>query len=127
MFSDRGYGMTIEMLAELGANVEEGVKRCAGNEAFYLKMISKALEAERYNSLSEKIREKDMDKAFEEAHALKGILANLSLEPILKPVNEMTEFLRSRTDMDYTDLINEMRENRDIFVRAMGREESINE
>ena len=80
--------MTIEMLAELGANAEEGVKRCAGNEAFYLKMISKALEAERYNKLEEKIREKDMD---------------------------------------YTDLINEMRENRDIFVKAMGREESIND
>jgi hypothetical protein len=29
--------------------------------------------------------------------------------------------------MDYTDLINEMRENRDIFVRAMGKEESIND
>ena len=54
-------------------------------------------------------------------------MANLSLEPILKPVNEMTEFLRSRTDMDYTDLINEMTENREIFVRAMGREESIND
>ena len=115
--------MTIEQLAELGANTEEGLKRCMGNEAFYLKMIPKALEADRYSRLEERIKEKELDKAFEEAHALKGILANLSLTPILKPVSEMTELLRSRTDTDYSDLINEMWESRDRFEKVLGKEE----
>ena len=114
--------MTIEQLERLGAGTEEGVKRCAGNEAFYLKMIPKALETERYKKLEDYIRSGNLDAAFEEAHALKGILANLALTPILNPVSEMTEFLRNRTDMDYDSLINEMWEKRNSFDNIPGRE-----
>ena len=51
---------------------------------------------------------KDLDKAFEVAHALKGIYGNLSLTPLTKPVSEITELLRSRTDTDYSALMNEI-------------------
>ena len=31
--------VTIDKLAELGANVEEGVARCMGQEEFYMKLL----------------------------------------------------------------------------------------
>ena len=49
----------------------------------------------------------DLTAGFEAAHALKGVLANLALTPVLKPVSELTEHLRARTEMDYTPLLAE--------------------
>ena len=41
------------------------------------------------------------------AHALKGLYANLSLTPLTKPVSELTELLRNRTDTDHSALLAE--------------------
>jgi len=119
--------VTIKELADLGADTNEGVKRCAGNEAFYLMMIPKAIDAGRYKNLEESINVGDLDKAFEEAHALKGILANLSLTPILKPVDEITELLRSRQQTDYSGLISEMWDKRNSFEKILRRDKGVDE
>ena len=54
------------------------------------------------------------------AHALKGVLGNLALTPIFKPVSEMTELLRTRTDTDYTPLYDEMKAQYDKLVALKG-------
>ena len=54
-------------------------------------------------------------KAFDQAHALKGVTGNLALTPIDKPVREITEFLRSRTEMDYQPLLTEILAQRDAL------------
>ena len=50
----------------------------------------------------------DLARGFEIAHALKGVTGNLALTPIDKPVREITELLRSRTEMDYSGLLGEI-------------------
>ncbi|MBQ4486408.1 MAG: Hpt domain-containing protein [Oscillospiraceae bacterium] len=97
--------ITIDSLREYGANVEEGLARCMGKEEFYLMLVKKAAEDEKLIQLEKLLAEKDLDGAFETAHALKGIAANLSLDPLTKPVSEMTELLRIRTDTDYSSLL----------------------
>ena len=99
--------LTIEKLKEYGADVNEGLNRCMNNESFYLMLIGKALNDNRLEQLEEQLNSKDLDGAFESAHALKGMYANLSLTPLSKPIIEMTELLRTRTDMDYSGLLNE--------------------
>ena len=97
--------LTIEKLKTFGANTEEGLKRCVNKEDFYLRMVNKALEGDQIEQLSSALAEKNLDKAFELAHTLKGVLANLALTPLLEPINTMTELLRSRTDTDYSALL----------------------
>ena len=63
----------------------------------------------------DKLEAGDLDKAFEYAHALKGVTGNLALTPIDRPVREITEFLRSRTDMDYGPLLAEILSQRDAL------------
>ena len=99
--------MTLDDLKKLGANTEDGLKRCAGNEALYMRLVPMALDAGKYSDLTKQIGEKDYDAAFETAHALKGMYANLSLTPLTEPVSEMTELLRKRTDTDYSALLHE--------------------
>jgi HPt (histidine-containing phosphotransfer) domain-containing protein len=101
--------LTIETLKEFGADVNEGLNRCMNNESFYLMLIGKALADNRLEQLEEQLINKDLDGAFESAHALKGMYANLSLTPLSKPIIEMTELLRSRTEMDYSSLLDEVK------------------
>ena len=100
--------LTVEALRAFGANVDEGLQRCMDNEAFYLKMVQKLTEDDTYQRLQEALEAKDLDGAFEAAHALKGVHANLAMTPIFQPLHEMTELLRSRADMDYTELLEQI-------------------
>ncbi len=97
--------LTVNALRALGANVEDGLKRCLNNEAFYLRMVDKAVTELHTDDLKTALAAGDLDKAFEHCHAMKGVLANLSLTQALKPVSEMTELLRAHTACDYTSYV----------------------
>ena len=99
----------LEDLRAFGANVDEGLQRCVNNEDFYLKMIQKAIGDNSFEDLEKTIEEKDLDQAFEIAHALKGVLANLSLTPLCEPVSEIVERFRNRTDTDYSSYIEKIK------------------
>lgn len=55
---------------------------------------------------------KNLDDAFSYAHGLKGILANLSLIPILNPIIDITEHLRNREKLDYSSYLSLIEEKR---------------
>ena len=100
--------LTIEKLNEFGANTAEGLERCAGMEAFYIKLVNMSLNESNFDKLETAIKENDLNAAFEAAHALKGVLGNLSLTPMFEVCSEMIELLRDRTEMDYTPMLNEL-------------------
>ena len=97
--------LTLEALRDLGADVEDGLRRCVNNEAFYLRMVDKAITGISTDELKEALAAGDLDHAFDICHSMKGVLANLSLTSALTPTSEMTELLRARTDCDYTPYI----------------------
>lgn len=99
--------ISLETLKNYGANVDEGLARCMNNEGFYIMLVNKVLSDNKIERLEQQINEKNLDAAFETAHALKGMYANLSLDPITKPIIDITELLRSRSDVDYSTLVNE--------------------
>ncbi len=100
-----GIKMNINKLKELGCEVNEGLNRCLNNEDFYLKLVNRALDDNKLPELKNAIVIKDFDKAFEIAHALKGVYGNLSLTPLYDIIYEITELLRAKKDVDYKDLI----------------------
>ncbi len=97
--------MTLDDLRAFGANVDEGLARCMNNEAFYLRLVESVKQEKNFAVLESAIAEGDLDRAFEAAHALKGVLTNLAITPLSDLVVEMTELLRARTQMDYSELI----------------------
>lgn len=99
--------LTADKLREFGADVDLGLARCMNNEGFYLMLVGKAAEDQRLTLLAQQIAGGRTEAAFETAHALKGMYANLSLDPLTKPVSVITELLRSKADADYTALLNE--------------------
>ena len=108
--------LTIEKLRDWGANVDEAMERCLNNEAFYLRLADKALQDPNFDRLKDAIGAGDLDKAFEAAHALKGVMANLALTPLLTPVQEITELLRSRTQTNYAPLLARIDKQKDLLL-----------
>jgi len=108
--------LTVAKLRTWGANVDEGLGRCLNNEAFYLKLVGKGLENPSFERLKETCEAGDYDQAFDAAHSLKGMLANLALTPILRPVEQITELLRAKTSMDYAPLTGEILSARDQLI-----------
>ena len=100
--------VTIEKLKAFGADTNEGLARCYNNETLYLKLINMLPKEKNFDRLQTAIQENDLDTAFEAAHALKGVIGNLSLTPMYKVIVEITEPLRSRTQMNYTPLVSEL-------------------
>lgn len=107
--------MTVNDLTAYGADTEDGMKRCLNNEGFYIRMVKMIPGDPNFQKLYDSIDANDLDAAFEAAHALKGSTGNLALSPIFDPVCEITELLRSRTQMDYTPLVTKIREGRDAL------------
>ena len=112
--------LTIDSLRAYGANVDEGMTRCMNNEAFYFRLIGMALKDSRFDTLGVKIASGDLQAAFEEAHALKGVLGNLALTPIYNPVSEMTELLRARQNVDYSPYLAEMKKQKTLLDELCG-------
>ena len=107
--------MTLDDLVAFGANVEEGLARCMGMEDFYLRLVETIKTEKGFGELRDAIEAGDLDAAFAASHALKGVLANLSLTPLLEPVSEMCELLRARTEMDYAPLMAQVMERYEAF------------
>ena len=108
--------LTIDKLRGWGANVDEALVRCLNNETFYLTLVNKALQNPAFDRLKEACESGDLDQAFDAAHSLKGMMANLALTPILRPVEKITELLRSRTAMDYSPLVTEILSARNNLI-----------
>ena len=109
--------LSIDVLRRFGANVDEGLGRCMGNEALYLKLVATIPGEKNFGKLSESIQNNDLDGAFEAAHALKGVLGNLSLTNMYDKVADITELLRARTEMDYSEKVAEIMNARDELAK----------
>lgn len=102
--------LTLGILEDYGVNVKEGLNRCMNNEAFYLKMVKMALSNDYFNTLGETLAKNDLAAAFEAAHALKGVVGNLSITSLYEPLSVLTEKLRAHEDTDYTALYTPIKE-----------------
>ena len=90
--------MTVEALRGWGADTREGLARCMNNEALYLRLVGMLAKETQFAKMRQAVAEGKLQEAFEAAHALKGVLANLALTPLYTPVCEITELLRAKTE-----------------------------
>ncbi len=104
--------LTIESLNNFGVDTNDGIKRCANNELLYLKLVKTIPSNQGFNNLYENIKNNNLEEAFKASHGLKGVLANLSLNPLLKPIEEITELLRNKNNIDYSNYLSIIEEKR---------------
>ena len=111
--------LTIEALRAWGADTDDGLRRCMNNEAFYLRLVEKSARDGTCDRLKEAVEAGDREKAFELAHVLKGVTANLALTPMQKPVTDMSDLLKAHAEADYAALLADVLAARDGLVRLL--------
>lgn len=100
--------ITINKLREFGCNVDEGLARCVNNEDLYLRLVNTLLKDNKVEELKEAIENRDLDKAFQIAHSLKGVYGNLSITPLYNKICVLVELLRNKTEIDYSSIVQEI-------------------
>ncbi len=85
-----------QKLIENGADVEGTLHRFMGNEALFSKFLLKFKDDKNYAGLTECLDQGNYEEAFKYAHTLKGVSANLGLDPVCGPVSALTELLRGK-------------------------------
>ncbi len=69
-------------LLAAGIDLNSTLERFMNNEDLYEKFLLKFLEDENFAELKENVKAKSYEKAFANAHTLKGVCANLGLDPL---------------------------------------------
>ena len=85
-----------------GINYDDGVHRVVDNEELYQHFLREFPKDPSYYELVNALASKKAEEAFQAAHKLKGVAANLSLDAIYKPVCILVEELR-RHDLSHID------------------------
>ena len=88
--------MTIEECYSIMDGDWEGIKRRLGNEALIAKLSIKFLSSQEYSEIGKAIEERNWEKAFLNAHTLKGVALNLGYNNLARSVSALTELLRPR-------------------------------
>ncbi len=91
-----------EKLISLGVDLDETLERFVENEDLYIRCLSKLIDDKNFSNMCDAIEAKDPKSAFEYAHALKGVTANLGLSKVFKEMKELTEVFRAGSlDFEY--------------------------
>ncbi|MDD2648912.1 MAG: Hpt domain-containing protein [Eubacteriales bacterium] len=81
-------------LSKAGINVSEGITRFGGNAEKYEQFLMKFKSDINFSLMCEAIAKGDAAAAFSSAHALKGIVGNLSLGRLYDDLFPLVELLR---------------------------------
>lgn len=87
--------MILDALRDWGCDVEGALGRFVGDEELYHMCLNTLLSDPAFAGLKEALNKKEARAAFEHAHTLKGVLANLGLIPMYDITVRMVEPLRA--------------------------------
>lgn len=93
------------VLTEAGINVDTALKRFLDDEEMYFEFLNSFVEDTLMSRLKQAVQNGSVDDAFEAAHALKGLCANLSIDSMSKMIVPMVEILRDRRWRAYRKIL----------------------
>ena len=94
-----------EFYKEMNSDYNEVLSRFGGSEAMVRKFVNRFLDDHSIEMLNEA---SDIETAFRAAHTIKGICLNLGFKSLFEPANALTEKLRPKQEVDYSDLLKEV-------------------
>ena len=84
-----------EALKAAGIDVEDAVRRFMGKEELMMKFLLRFGQDPNFGLLRQALEEGDTARAYEAAHALKGVAGNLSLRVVFARSGELVDSLRA--------------------------------
>lgn len=94
-----------EILIQYGMDWDRTMERFGYDEALYLECLTMLLNDPNPERLRRALSSGDLPAAFDAAHTLKGVAANMGLIPLLNAVSALVEPLRHSQSADYSALL----------------------
>lgn len=107
------------ILTKAGIDVNEWIHRFNGNKELYEKFLTSFPEDIHYEQMLEAIEQKDVDAAFQGAHALKGITGTVSLAKLHSLLIPLVEELRAGSMEKVPELLPPVKKAYDEVVQVI--------
>ena len=106
--------------AKAGIDVNEGVHRFNDKQELYERFLRRFPENQHYfDEIEEGIMEKNVEKAFQAAHALKGVAGNLSMNQLHADLVPLVEELRDGKIGNAPEFLPKVRESYEKAIEAV--------
>ncbi|MBR2876061.1 MAG: hypothetical protein IKC01_02885 [Clostridia bacterium] len=106
----------LNSLKEYGCNIDSGLIRLKGKTDFYKRLIFKFPEVIEENEFQSLIENKEIERAIEKTHLIKGVTANLSFDTLYESYTKIVEYLRANNP---EDALNEFLKIKDLENRLV--------
>lgn len=107
-------------LSKAGISAREGIARYNGNAAAYEEILKKFPTDPNFAGMCEAIEQRNVQTAFEFAHALKGVVGNLSMNRLFDDLFPLVEELRSGRLEKAAELLGAVKQDYEEAVAAIG-------
>ena len=87
-----------DKITEYGFDKKEVMQRFLDDEQFYYECFEQVIKDEAFDELGKLIERNKTKEAFDCAHSLKGILANVGLIALYDKISDIVEILRGTKD-----------------------------
>lgn len=108
-------------LSKAGISANEGIKRFGGNAEKYEELLNQFPDDIHFKAMCDAIAEKNVQKAFNEAHALKGISGNLSMKRFYEDLFPLVEELRGGSLENADTLLQKVKQDYDDALAALDK------
>lgn len=98
-------------LLAMGVNLNSTLERFLNNEDLYEKFLVKFLDDENFTELKENLKQNNYEKAYANAHTLKGVCANLGIDSLYHILAPMVEKLRENRYVENSNELEQLEEN----------------
>lgn len=109
-----------------GIDLDTTLDRFMNNEDLYEKFLSKFLDDTNFTELKENLKAKKYEKAYANAHTLKGVCANLGLDSLYSVLVPMVDELRENQYNEGSTKFKELEENYDEICSIIRENSTVN-
>ncbi len=111
----------IDELKALGADTAEALQRFMGNGELYEKMLKKLPKVVEDTPVLSLVQAGDLEAATSNAHALKGVTGNLSLDPLYEKYTLMVDLFRAGKNSEAAAVLDETLILQKDFLEVIGK------
>ncbi len=108
----------LEKLRAWGCDLDGALERFLGDEELYKNCLPMVAEDESFDGLKEALAADERKKAFDCAHTLKGVFANMGITPMFETVVKIVEPLRAGKNDGLMSVYAELSEERE-YLRSI--------
>lgn len=115
-----GEKMDIAKLQDAGIDYEDGLRRCAGNDTLYERLLGMFAQDTNYAESLEAFEKQDWDGLFSHMHEIKGMSSNLSMTEVYADAAEIVALLRAQDYDAIAPVIDRLRKSYALVIEAIG-------